>query len=170
MLRRMPLGVPASQGGIDEATLQDLLFRHPQTLPIASIDPANVGAVAVCRELSTQAGYVDALYVNSQGCLTLAEFRLWRNPQAWRKVIGQILDYAKEIAAWNYGRTTQHAGYRTSQRIRERLEESFGRENVQRGQRQTRFRGRCRVEASCALALAACNLVRLSRLPATASP
>ena len=102
MLRRMPLGVPASQGGIDEATLQDLLFRHPQTLPIASIDAAYVGAIPVCRELSTQAGYVDALYVNSQGCLTLAEFKLWRNPQARREVIGQILDYAREIATWNY--------------------------------------------------------------------
>ncbi|MDE0371424.1 MAG: hypothetical protein OXI73_02605 [Rhodospirillales bacterium] len=102
MLRRMPLGVPASQGGIDEATLRDLLFRHPQTLPIASIDAAYVGAVPVCRELSTQAGFVDALYVNPQGCLTLAEFKLWRNPQARREVIGQILDYAKEIATWNY--------------------------------------------------------------------
>ncbi len=102
MLRRMPLGAPASQGGIDESTLQDLLFRHPQTLPIASIDAAYAGAVPVCRELSTQAGYVDALYVNPQGCLTLAEFKLWRNPQARREVIGQILDYAKEIATWNY--------------------------------------------------------------------
>ena len=102
MLRRIPLGVPTSQGGIDEATLQDLLFRHPQTLPIASIDAAYVGAVPVCRELSTQAGFVDALYVNPQGCLTLAEFKLWRNPQARREVIGQILDYAKEIATWNY--------------------------------------------------------------------
>lgn len=102
MLRRMPLGLPASQGGIDEATLRDLLFRYPQTLPIASIDAAYVGAVPVCRELSTQAGFVDALYVNPQGRLTLAEFKLWRNPQARREVIGQILDYAKEIATWNY--------------------------------------------------------------------
>ena len=87
---------------MDESTLQDLLFRHPQTLPIASIDAAYAGAVPVCRELNTQAGYVDALYVNPQGCLTLAEFKLWRNPQARREVIGQILDYAKEIATWNY--------------------------------------------------------------------
>ena len=34
--------------------------------------------------------------------LTLAEFKLWRNPQARREVIGQILDYAKEIASWSY--------------------------------------------------------------------
>ena len=47
-------------------------------------------------------GYVDALYVNALGRLTLAEFKLWRNPQARREVIGQILDYAKEIASWSY--------------------------------------------------------------------
>ena len=96
-LTRIPLGTPSAQGGIDEPTLQDLLFRYPQTLPIASIDAAYDAAVPVCRELSTPAGYVDAL-----GRLTLAEFKLWRNPQARREVIGQILDYAKEIASWSY--------------------------------------------------------------------
>ena len=45
---------------------------------------------------------MDALYVNALGRLTLAEFKLWRNPQARREVIGQILDYAKEIASWSY--------------------------------------------------------------------
>ena len=101
-LRRIPLGTPASQGGLDESTLQDLLFRYPRTLPIAVIDAAYDGAVPVCRELSTPAGYVDALYVNALGRLTLAEFKLWRNPQARREVIGQILDYTKEIASWTY--------------------------------------------------------------------
>ena len=68
------------------------------------------------------------------------------------------------------GRTTQHAGYRTSQRIRKRIEEIFGWVKVQGGQRQTRFRGRGRVEASFVLALAACNLVRLPGLLAAAPP
>lgn len=30
------------------------------------------------------------------------EAKLWRNPEARRKVIGQILDYAKEISRWSY--------------------------------------------------------------------
>ena len=87
---------------MDEATLQDLLFQHPQALPIASIDASYGGAVPVCKELYTSAGYVDAIFVNALGRLTLAEFKLWRNPQARREVIGQILDYAKELASWNY--------------------------------------------------------------------
>ena len=70
--------------------------------PDAAIDAPYDSAVPVCRELSTPAGYVDALYVNALGRLTLAEFKLWRNPQARREVIGQILDYAKEIVSWSY--------------------------------------------------------------------
>ena len=101
-LQRLPLGASAAQGGVDEAFLQDLLFRFPETLPTDAIDAAYAGAVPVCRELSTQAGYVDALYMNRLGRLTLAEFKLWRNPQARREVIGQILDYAKELASWGY--------------------------------------------------------------------
>ena len=102
VLRRVPLGSGASSGGVDEATLQELLFQFPQALPIATIDPAYAPAVPICRELALPAGYADALYVNHLGRLTLAEFKLWRNPQARREVIGQILDYAKDLASWGY--------------------------------------------------------------------
>ena len=102
VLRRIPLGTPASAGGIDESSLQDLLFRHPRSLPIPAIDAAYSDPVPVCRELYTAAGYVDALYINPLGRLILAEFKLWRNPQARREVIGQILDYTKELASWTY--------------------------------------------------------------------
>ena len=102
ILRRIPLGTPTSQGSITESTFQELLFRNPKTLPISSIDKAYDGVIPVCQELSTKAGYVDALFVNKLGRLTLVEFKLWRNPQARREVIGQILDYAKELASWSY--------------------------------------------------------------------
>ncbi|MBI5033554.1 MAG: hypothetical protein HZB51_23780 [Chloroflexi bacterium] len=42
------------------------------------------------------------LFVNSAGLLTLAECKLWKNPEARREVVGQILDYAKEISQWSY--------------------------------------------------------------------
>ena len=102
VLRRVSLYAGPSADGVDEATLQDLLFRFPQTLPIATIDPAYAPAIPICRELALPAGYADALYVNHLGRLTLAEFKLWRNPQARREVIGQILDYAKDLASWGY--------------------------------------------------------------------
>ena len=101
-LTRIPLDASAADGGMDERPLRNLLFWFPETLPIAAIDAAYQGAIPVCRELWTPAGYVDALYVNPAGRLTLAEFKLWRNPQARREVIGQILDYAKELTSWGY--------------------------------------------------------------------
>ena len=102
VIRRIPLGASVAQGGVDESSLRDLLFRFPGTLPVGAIDAAYARPVPICRELSTPAGYVDAVYVNSLGRLILAEFKLWRNPQARREVIGQILDYAKEFASWSY--------------------------------------------------------------------
>ena len=114
-LTRMP--VRASEGGVDEATLQDLLFRFPEALPIGAIDPAYAGAVPVCRELRTAAGPLDALYVNHLGRLTLAEFKLWRNPQARREVIGQIIDYAKELASWDYGDLQHRVSLATGKKL-----------------------------------------------------
>lgn len=102
ILHRVPLGASTAEGGLAESDIHDLLFRFPGALPIASIDASYANAVAVCRELHTRAGYIDALYINPLGRLTLAEFKLWRNPQARREVIGQILDYAKELASWRY--------------------------------------------------------------------
>ena len=87
---------------MDESSLRDLLFQFPQSLPVRAIDAAYADPVPVCRELSTRAGYVDALYINALGRLILAEFKLWRNPQARREVIGQILDYTTELASWSY--------------------------------------------------------------------
>lgn len=102
LLRRVPLGAGTSQGGVSEDDLCKLLFDFPETLPIAAIDASYADAIPICQELHTPAGFVDALYLNPLGRITLIECKLWRNPQARREVIGQILDYAKELAQWNY--------------------------------------------------------------------
>lgn len=62
------------------------------------------------------------------------------------------------------GRTTRHPGYATSQRIRKRIEESFGWIKTVGGLRQTRHRGTARVGWLFTLTAAACNLVRLPKL------
>ena len=96
---------PAPQGradDLDEDRLQEILFRHAEALPLDEIDSAYETPVPVCRELSTRAGYVDALYLTPTGRIILAEFKLWRNPSARREVIGQILDYARVLASWSY--------------------------------------------------------------------
>ena len=62
------------------------------------------------------------------------------------------------------GRTTRHAGYAVSQRIRKRIEEAFGWIKTIAGQEKTKFRGRERVGWAFAFAAAAYNLVRLPKL------
>ena len=67
------------------------------------------------------------------------------------------------------GRTTRHAGYGMSMRIRKRIEEGFGWGKTVGGQRTTRFRGRMRVEWAFTFAMAAYNLIRLPKLMAGAA-
>jgi transposase len=62
------------------------------------------------------------------------------------------------------GRTTRHAGYAMSQKIRKRIEESFGWTKTVAGQRKTHFRGKARVGWAFTFAAAAYNLVRLPKL------
>jgi transposase len=62
------------------------------------------------------------------------------------------------------GRTTRHAGYAASQRIRKRIEEAFGWIKTVAGQQKTRFCGLARVGLAFTFAAAAYNLVCLPRL------
>jgi len=62
------------------------------------------------------------------------------------------------------GRTTRHAGYAMSQRIRKRIEEAFGWIKTVAGQERTKFRGRERVGWAFTFAAAAYNLARLPKL------
>ncbi len=62
------------------------------------------------------------------------------------------------------GRTTRHAGYAVSQRIRKRIEEAFGWMKTIGGQEKAKFRGRDRVGWAFTVAAAAYNLVRLPKL------
>jgi transposase len=62
------------------------------------------------------------------------------------------------------GRTTRHAGYAVSQRIRKRIEEAFGWIKTIAGQEQTKFRGCDRVGWAFTFAAAAYNLTRLPKL------
>lgn len=94
--------VTLASDGRSEAWLRDFLLRHPEVLPAGDIDPAFADPIPIARELNTQAGPIDAVFATRDGGLVVVECKLWRNPQARREVVGQILDYAKELARWRY--------------------------------------------------------------------
>jgi len=87
---------------LDERTVQELILRNPECLPISEIDESYNPIIPVCKELNTTAGPLDILMVSPNGELTIIETKLWRNPEARRKVVAQILDYAKELPSWTY--------------------------------------------------------------------
>ena len=61
-------------------------------------------------------------------------------------------------------RTTRHAGYALSQRIRKRIEEPFGWLKTVAGFRKSRFIGRARTQLAGYINAAAYNLLRIARL------
>lgn len=86
----------------NEAWLRDLLAAHPTLLPINEVDPSFAPLAPLCKEMRTEAGLVDVALISPTGRLTLVECKLWRNPEARRKVVAQILDYARAISRWTY--------------------------------------------------------------------
>lgn len=86
---------------VSEAAIQDLIARCPSVLPIGEIDRQYANPVSICTELNTPAGAVDNLLVTATGLPVLVECKLWRNPEGRREVVGQILDYAKELSRFS---------------------------------------------------------------------
>ncbi len=87
---------------LDELSLQSLIYQHPECLPISDIDEGYNPVVSVCKELTTPTGAIDILLASPNGELTIVETKLWRNPEARRVVVAQILDYASQMSNWGY--------------------------------------------------------------------
>ncbi len=97
-LRRIPLGQPP----FSERELQDILEERPELLPVEQMDPIFGPPVCIGREVSTGSGSLDLLYTSPNGYLTLVETKLWRNPEARREVVAQIIDYCNNLTRWDY--------------------------------------------------------------------
>ena len=85
-----------------ENWLQELLENEPSILPTGTIDSIFSPIISIAREVETPSGYIDNFFISSKGYLVLVETKLWRNPEARREVVGQIIDYAKDIKEWDY--------------------------------------------------------------------
>jgi hypothetical protein len=98
--------VPADAGErhYDESWLQELIRAHPDILPVAEIEPVFSPLVPIGREVMTDSGPIDNLFISHRGYLVLVETKLWRNPEARREVVAQAIDYGSSLAKWDYER------------------------------------------------------------------
>jgi len=110
LLERIPL-TSGADGQVSERWLQEALFASPEALPIRETDPHIGALIPVCMEIETGSGPADILFVTPTGQVVLVETKLWRNPEARREVVGQILDYAKQLTTWSYEVLDQKASY-----------------------------------------------------------
>jgi hypothetical protein len=98
VVQRVPEGMARR-----EQTLRDLIYDCPAILPVHALDPSFGAVFTVARELNIPGvGYIDVLLADQRGRLVVVECKLWRNPQARREVVGQILDYARELSRFGY--------------------------------------------------------------------
>jgi hypothetical protein len=88
--------------GFSERWLQELVSRNPNVLPVDQIEPALTPAISICLELPLPSGFVDVLYATPKGDLIVGETKLFRNPEARREVVGQLIDYAKDLSSLSY--------------------------------------------------------------------
>jgi hypothetical protein len=97
----VPLALTGGTDSVSEAAIQQLVHENPGCLPIAEIDPLFSDPIPICVELNTPAGPIDNFLITASGLPVIVECKLWRNPEGRREVVGQILDYAKELGRWS---------------------------------------------------------------------
>lgn len=90
---------------VAETFLQELLHTTPEVLPVDDLDSSYGPLVSLGREISN----IDNLFVSPNGRLTIVETKLWRNPEATRRVVAQILEYAVRVSSWDYSTLEQRA-------------------------------------------------------------
>lgn len=77
----------------DEHWLQDLVFRHPEVLPINEIS----GEFGPAVPLGMEVDGIDALFVSPRGYLTIVETKLVDNPRYHQEVCKRRGDYPSRL-------------------------------------------------------------------------
>jgi len=86
----------------NEHWLQELLIKNPHLLPTRELDESWDKLIPLGREVSVKAGSIDNLYITPNGLICLVETKLWRNFEAHRTVVAQIIAYAKDLAGMTF--------------------------------------------------------------------
>ena len=101
-LERMSLDRTGSK--ITEGWLQELIDGAPDVLPVSQVYARAAGDLhSMGREIATtNGGSIDNVLISGSGHLIVVETKLWRNHQARREVVAQILEYAQDVKHWDY--------------------------------------------------------------------
>jgi hypothetical protein len=99
-----------------ELELQELLCDSPELIPLDQIAPGTPAPVVALAEVGLPgAGNSDILAFSVDGCISVVECKLAKNPEIRRKVIGQILEYAASLWQMSYEdldlRVQRHFGH-----------------------------------------------------------
>jgi len=94
--------MPSETRHFSEALLQKMIFEEPNLLSAEEIDPDFSNLIPISREVPVKSGSIDALYITPEGKICVAETKLWRNPEAHRSVVAQIIDYAKDLSKMSF--------------------------------------------------------------------
>ena len=89
--------IPFTEKEFQEDWIQEFITNQPDIIPVNEIEPSFSPIIPIGKEVKTASGYIDNLFISPSGYLTIVETKLWRNPEARREVVGQIIDYTKEI-------------------------------------------------------------------------
>lgn len=99
-----------------EETLQDLVEKHPDLLPLPGVESGDLAILTVHREFKA----TDLLCVDSNGGITIVECKLSDN-QTMREIVAQLLDYASILWKSTYQELNQRASEYLKQDVAEAM-------------------------------------------------
>ena len=105
--------LPSKDNAFQEDWLQEMIFLHPSILPVDELDKEYASPIALGREIAG----IDDLLISPSGLLTIVETKLWRNPEAHRTVVAQILDYTNTLKNWSYTKLDEAVRTYTAKRF-----------------------------------------------------
>jgi hypothetical protein len=85
-----------------ECRIQEIIEKCPDIIPFTEIDAQLGRFTHLCREFQTEVGPIDNLLLGENGEISIIETKLYKNPEARRKVVGQIFDYASMMKGTSY--------------------------------------------------------------------
>ena len=102
VIQDRPKPISPKKKVFDEKFLQKLIFNEPELLADENLDSDYSKLIPLSREVAVSSGSIDVVYLTPEGRICIVETKLWRNPEAHRTVIAQIIDYAKALATMSF--------------------------------------------------------------------